>query len=77
MPFSTYFDPLEEGPDKKMLAIILGSRYNRNAVLCGELAVPCNLQSATARQNAYLGFPYGRLTLARSVDIWVLCNGVP
>ena len=48
--------------------------YTMFAVLCGELAVPCNSQSATARQNAYRGFINGRLTLASDVDVGVSCN---
>jgi len=34
--------------------------YNTYAVLCGELAVPCNLQSATAEQMTSRGLVYGR-----------------
>lgn len=43
-------------------------------MLDGELAVPCKLQSAIAVSNAALGFGYGWLHRARSVDIKVPCN---
>ena len=48
------------------------------AVLDGEVAVPCNLQSALARLNSFseavrmFGLPF-----ARSVDGWVLRNKHP
>ena len=47
-----------------------------NAVLGGEVAVPCNLQSALARLNSYLRLSvlFG-LPFARSVDDRVLRNG--
>ena len=59
---------------QKWVAICPSNVYTIFAALCGELAVPCNLQSATARQNAYRGIWHGRLTATRSVDTWVLCN---
>ena len=62
------------GGMQKWVAFLAGNVYTKYAALCGELAVPCNLQSATARQNAYRGIWYGRLTTTRSVDTWVLCN---
>jgi len=42
--------------------------------LDGELAVPCELQSAIAVSNAVPGFGYGWPHIARGVDIKVLCN---
>ncbi len=44
---------------KITLAKIPAMLYTIYAVLCGELAVPCNLQSATAEQTASRGLAYG------------------
>lgn len=59
---------------KIVVAKIDSKCYNHTAVLDGELAVPCELQSAIAVSNTILGFCYGWLHGARSVDIKVLCN---
>jgi hypothetical protein len=47
------------------------------AVLDGEVAVPCNLQSAIAGSNSYQRSPYVRLPYDSGVDDWVLCNVNP
>lgn len=43
-------------------------------MLDGELAVPCDLQSATAGSNAHRGASDGMLMQIRSVDSKVLYN---
>ena len=48
--------------------------YNNIAVIDGELAVPCNLQSAIARLNTLRGKVYGRQSVTSGVDGKVLCN---
>ena len=48
--------------------------YNITAVIDGELAVPCNLQSAIARLNTLRGKDYGRQSVTSGVDGKVLCN---
>lgn len=48
--------------------------YNNIAVIDGELAVPCNLQSAIARLNTLRGKGYGRQSVTSGVDGKVLCN---
>jgi|GEM_PF-5760476 len=57
----------------KTVALKIAVGYNIK-VLNGELAVPCNLQSATAGLNTRRGIPYGKPTTLRGVDIKVLCN---
>lgn len=45
-------------------------------VLNGELAVPCDSQSAIARLTIYRGIVYGKPMQVRDVDTRVLCNSV-
>ncbi len=45
-------------------------------MLDGELAVPCNPQTATAGLNTHGGLSYGKPILIRDVDDKVLCNRV-
>ena len=59
---------------KIYVAKIMGRCYNHIAVLDGEPAVPCELQSAIAVSNTILGLCYGWLRSARSVDTKVPCN---
>jgi len=49
----------------------------RSTVLDGEVAVPCNLQSATAGLNSYPRFSYVRLPYGGGVEERVLCNANP
>jgi len=48
---------------------------NKCVVLDGEVAVPCNLQSAIAGLNALLRQAYVKLPQASDDDNWVLRNG--
>ncbi len=57
----------------KILCKIQNFWYNACA-LDGELAVPCDLQSATAGSNTHRGIEYGMSMLVWNVDIKVLCN---
>jgi len=43
----------------------------------GEVAVPCNLQSAIAGLNSYPRFSYVRLPYGGGVEERVLCNANP
>ena len=62
--------------DKNFVAKILKRWYNALAVLDGELAVPCKLQSAIAVLNTDRGLPYGWSHQTRNVDSKVRCNTV-
>jgi len=44
------------------------------SMLDGELAVPCNPQSAIAGSNTHRGISYGKPMPIRDVDGKVLCN---
>lgn len=51
--------------------------YSYRTVLDGEVAVPCNLQSAIAGLNSYPRFSYVRLPYGGGVEERVLCNANP